>query len=299
MRRFHGAAARTFAVTADACRASLSGAASARSITGRCGVDLEQFSPQAPPHPGMVDLPRPILLNVGRVAVEKNLEAFLSPTSLERRSSSATARRWPSCSERFPRLCSSAPCMARELASAYAAADLFVFPSRTDTFGLVNIEALASGLPVAAYPVPGPLDIIGLEGRGVMHGREGHIGALADNLGEAIRKALDRGSARLRARSRPLRMGPLHGSLPRRIGAASEGLGGPLGCRRLAFFNDLKLHVPGISVAVWRPSRTYNNFTRTKATTVSGAARKIPIGPNRTPTPIRENSSSAGGMCTA
>jgi glycosyltransferase involved in cell wall biosynthesis len=88
-----------------------------------------------------------------------------------------------------------------ELASTYAAADVFVFPSRTDTFGLVNIEALACGLPVAAYPVAGPVDIIGLDGRG-MHGGTEPIGALDENLAEAVRLALkaDRAAAAEEAR---------------------------------------------------------------------------------------------------
>ena len=76
-----------------------------------------------------------------------------------------------------------------ELVSAYASADVLVFPSRTDTFGLVMIEALASGTPVAAYPVRGPLDIIGTMGRG-LGGHATRIGALDDNLAMAIRAAL-------------------------------------------------------------------------------------------------------------
>ena len=76
-----------------------------------------------------------------------------------------------------------------ELASAYASADVFVFPSRTDTFGLVNIEALASGLPVAAYPVSGPIDILGRDGRG-HNGGVNVIGALNEDLGLAVKHAL-------------------------------------------------------------------------------------------------------------
>ena len=89
-----------------------------------------------------------------------------------------------------------------ELASCYAAADVFVFPSRTDTFGLVNIEALACGVPVAGYPVPGPLDIIGRDGRGV-HGGHKRIGALDEDLAAAVRLALsgDRGAAIAEARN--------------------------------------------------------------------------------------------------
>ena len=188
MRRFHGAATRTFAVT-PTLAVELERRGLGPVHHWPLGVDLEQFSPQAPPHRSMVDLPRPILLNVGRVAVEKDLEAFLS---LEVSGTKVIVGDGPALAalrDRFPKAVFLGAMHGAELASAYAAADLFVFPSRTDTFGLVNIEALASGLPVAAYPVPGPLDIIGLEGRGV-HKREGHIGALSDNLGEAVCKAL-------------------------------------------------------------------------------------------------------------
>jgi glycosyltransferase involved in cell wall biosynthesis len=88
-----------------------------------------------------------------------------------------------------------------ELAMTYAAADAFVFPSRTDTFGLVNIEALACGLPVAAFPVPGPIDILGPQGRGI-HGGQRRIGATDDDLSLAIRRALtaDRVAATAEAR---------------------------------------------------------------------------------------------------
>ena len=86
-------------------------------------------------------------------------------------------------------------------AACYSAADVFVFPSRTDTFGLVNIEAMACGVPVAAYPVQGPGDIIGPDERGV-HGGRKRIGALDQELATAIRRALtaDRHAAAAEAR---------------------------------------------------------------------------------------------------
>jgi glycosyltransferase involved in cell wall biosynthesis len=88
-----------------------------------------------------------------------------------------------------------------ELASVYTAADVFVFPSRTDTFGLVNLEALACGVPVAAYPVPGPADIIGFDECGI-HGGKERIGALDEDLSVAITRALtaDRYAAVIEAR---------------------------------------------------------------------------------------------------
>ena len=115
-----------------------------------------------------LDLPRPIFLSVGRVAVEKNLEALLRldlPGSIvivgdgpER-----AAPRAPLSAKRI----FSAPSTGEALADIYASADVFVFPSRTDTFGIVLIEALASGLPVAAFPVPGPIDVVA-PGAGVL-----------------------------------------------------------------------------------------------------------------------------------
>jgi len=117
----------------------------------------------------MEDLPRPILLNVGRVAPEKNIEAFLE---LDVEGSKVVVGGGPALDRMraaYPEVLFLGPKHGAELASTYTAADVFVFPSRTDTFGLVNIEALACGLPVAAFPVPGPLDIVGEDGRGI-HG---------------------------------------------------------------------------------------------------------------------------------
>ena len=109
----------------------------------------------------MLDLPRPIFLTVGRVAVEKNLEAFLKldlpGTKLvvgDGPARAALARKYPDAVFLGAR-------HGEELAEIYAAADVFVFPSRTDTFGLVLLEALASGVPVAAFPAAAPRDVIG------------------------------------------------------------------------------------------------------------------------------------------
>lgn len=200
IRRFHGPAARTFGVTR-----TLTAELEKRRIGPvhfwPLGVDLGQFNPAVPSHPGFKDLPRPVLLNVGRVAVEKNLEAFLDcPVA----GSKVIVGEGPALSmlkARYPDAHFPGAMHGVELASAYAAADVMVFPSRTDTFGLVNIEALACGVPVAAYPERGPLDIIGLDGRGV-HGGARRIGALDADLGRAIRRALtaDRVAAAAEAR---------------------------------------------------------------------------------------------------
>jgi glycosyltransferase involved in cell wall biosynthesis len=201
MRRFHGAAERTFVVTR-----TLGDELQARGIKRThlwpLGVDLDQFNPLVPPHPALVDLPRPILLNVGRVAVEKNIEAFLN---LDRPGTKVVVGGGPALDQlraRFPDVLFLGSKRGEELASTYTVADVFVFPSRTDTFGLVNIEALACGLPVAAYPVAGPLDILGPLGVGT-HGGKRRLGALDDDLGRAIGKALsaDRAAAAAEARN--------------------------------------------------------------------------------------------------
>ena len=101
---------------------------------------------------------------VGRVAVEKNIDAFLRSTCRAPRWSSATGRSGPSCSRATPHAVFTGAKHGEELAAHFRSADVFVFPSRTDTFGLVLLEAMASGTPVAAYPVAGPIDVV-LPGR--------------------------------------------------------------------------------------------------------------------------------------
>ena len=188
VRRFHGAAERTFTATASLAE-ELHVHGLANTHHWPRGVDLAQFNPSVPPHPLLKDLPRPVLLNVGRVAVEKNIEAFLA---LKIPGSKVVVGGGPALERmkaQYPEVLFLGPKHGAELASAYTAADVFVFPSRTDTFGLVNIEALACGVPVAAYPVPGPLDILGADGRGV-HGGKRLIGALEEDLAKAVQRAL-------------------------------------------------------------------------------------------------------------
>jgi glycosyltransferase involved in cell wall biosynthesis len=201
MRRFHGAAERTMVVTR-----TLGDELQARGMSHThlwpLGVDLDQFNPNVPPHPALADLPRPILLNVGRVAVEKNIDAFLS---LDVPGTKVVVGGGPALDQlraRYPDALFLGPKRGAELASAYTAADVFVFPSRTDTFGLVNSEALAGGLPIAAFPVAGPVDILGPVGVGT-HGGKRRIGGLDEDLGQAIARALtaDREAAVAEARS--------------------------------------------------------------------------------------------------
>ena len=130
------------------------------------GVDGDVFRPQ--PSRRLNSAP-PIFLYVGRVAVEKNVEAFLE---LDLPGSKWVVGTGPALERirgRFPQANYLGVLEREELAQVYAAADVFVFPSRTDTFGLVLLEAMACGLPVAAYPVTGPRDVIGDSKVGVLH----------------------------------------------------------------------------------------------------------------------------------
>ena len=130
------------------------------------GVDLDIFHRQ---ESKVLNTARPIFLYVGRVAIEKNVEAFLK---LDLPGSKWVAGEGPQLAElksRYPEANYLGVLSQAELAKVYAAADVFVFPSRTDTFGLVLLEALACGLPVAAYPVTGPVDVLGDGGAGAMH----------------------------------------------------------------------------------------------------------------------------------
>ncbi len=157
------------------------------------GVDTDLFQPREAlaaagvpdPYAGRA---RPVFLNVGRVAVEKNIEAFLE---LDLPGSKAVVGDGPSreaLTQKYPDVMFAGMKFEQDLAAFFAYADVFVFPSLTDTFGLVLLEAMAAGTPVAAYPAPGPVDIVPGSGAGV----------LSDDLREACVEALkiDRAHAR-------------------------------------------------------------------------------------------------------
>ncbi len=143
------------------------------------GVDHDLFRADRASHPAFVDMPRPIQLYVGRVAVEKNIEAFLETGHPGTKVVVGDGPALADLRARYPEAAFLGKMGGEELASAYAGADVFVFPSRTDTFGLVVIEALSCGTPVAAHPVPGPGDIVA----------DG-AGALDEDLDTAIATAL-------------------------------------------------------------------------------------------------------------
>lgn len=143
------------------------------------GVDLACFGPDIAPPDVYFNLPRPIQLYVGRVAVEKNVEAFLANGHPGSKVVVGDGPAVESLRIRFPGALFLGRQQGKKLAACYAGADVLVFPSRTDTFGLVMIEALACGTPVAAYRVAGPLDVL-----------SPGSGAMADRLENAISGAL-------------------------------------------------------------------------------------------------------------
>lgn len=124
------------------------------------GVDLSLFKVDGPRHPAFAGLAQPIMLYVGRVAVEKNIEAFVGLDHPGTKVAVGDGPALDSLQGRFPEVRFLGKLTGNDLAAAYRSADVFVFPSRTDTFGLVLIEALATGTPVAAYPVQGPIDVL-------------------------------------------------------------------------------------------------------------------------------------------
>jgi glycosyltransferase involved in cell wall biosynthesis len=147
------------------------------------GVDVEKFHPIAGarlPYEG------PIWLYVGRVAVEKNIEAFVG---LDLPGTKVVVGDGPARAElshKYPQVKFLGALSGAALTQAYAGSDVFVFPSRTDTFGLVTLEALASGLTVAAYPVEGPRDVVGPD---VPGGTD--VAALDEDLRTACLTALE------------------------------------------------------------------------------------------------------------
>lgn len=137
------------------------------------GVDTSLFRPYSAAEirrlaPQLADISGPIFLYVGRVAVEKNINAFMAADLPGTKVVVGDGPQLDDLRRKFPEVLFTGSKVGEELAAHYAASSVFVFPSRTDTFGLVLLEALACGIPVAAYPVPGPLDVIGNSPAGVL-----------------------------------------------------------------------------------------------------------------------------------
>ncbi len=165
LRRFHGAAEAVMVPTPVVQRDLLDQGFTNVAAWSH-GVDLETFHPDGPRN--ALDSDRPIFLYVGRVAVEKNLAAFLSLDLPGSKWVAGVGPQRAALERQFPDVRWLGVLDHVQLAAAYRSADVFVFPSRTDTFGLVMLEAMACGCPVAAYPVTGPLDVIGDSPAGVM-----------------------------------------------------------------------------------------------------------------------------------
>ena len=199
MRRFHGAGAGMMVAT-QSLREDLAERGFRNIRDWSRGVDLELFKPHVKALDQQADaaredwgLPRPIFLYVGRVSVEKNISAFLD---LDLPGSKVVVGGGPqlaSLKRDYPGVRFTGPKHGEALARAYAGGDVFVFPSLTDTFGLVILEALATGTPVAAYPVTGPLDVLA--------DAAGPIGAMDQDLRQAALAALqaDRQACRAHA----------------------------------------------------------------------------------------------------
>ena len=185
LRRFHAAAVTTM-VSTQTLLDELGHRGFPHLAIWTRGVDTDLFRPE---RAMALDLPRPIFVSVGRLAVEKNLPAFLA---LDLPGSKVVIGDGPQAGElqrRFPDAYFLGQLEGETLAAHLAAADVFVFPSRTDTFGLVQLEALACGVPVAAYPVPGPQDVID----------SNPVGVLDEDLKSACLKALTISRADCRA----------------------------------------------------------------------------------------------------
>ncbi|XWN29494.1 MAG: glycosyltransferase family 1 protein [Devosia sp.] len=143
------------------------------------GVDTTTFNPDEPPQ--LAGLPRPIFLYVGRVSVEKNINAFLELDLPGTKVVVGDGPALASLKSKHPDVVFTGTKTGRDLTAQYTAADVFVFPSLTDTWGLVQMEALACGVPVAAFPTMGPIDVIGDSG----------VGVLSEDLRQASLDALD------------------------------------------------------------------------------------------------------------
>jgi glycosyltransferase involved in cell wall biosynthesis len=156
LRQFHSAAARTMVAT-PSLQQGLEQHRFRNLARWSRGVNLELFQPYGK---GLLDLPRPIALYAGRVAVEKNIEAFLQMKFAGTKVVVGDGPARTQLQQRFPDAIFLGFKHGEDLARTVAAADVFVFPSKTDTFGLVLLEAMACGVPIAAYPVTGPIDVV-------------------------------------------------------------------------------------------------------------------------------------------
>jgi glycosyltransferase involved in cell wall biosynthesis len=176
LRHFHAASSMIMVAT-DSLRQELGARGFRKLGFWTRGVDTELFNPN---NPARLDLPRPIFMTMGRVAVEKNLEAFLSLDLPGTKVVVGDGPQKTQLAQKYPDTVFLGEKKGADLTAHLAAADVFVFPSLTDTFGVVQLEALACGTPVAAFPVTGPKDVIA----------DHPIGALDTDLRSACLRAL-------------------------------------------------------------------------------------------------------------
>ncbi len=176
LRRFHGAAVRCMVSTPTLAR-ELQSRGFTNLALWRRGVDTDVFKPGPKQR---LQMARPVAVYVGRVAIEKNISAFLDMPWSGSKLVIGDGPERSSLQARHPQTTFTGFLYAQELAAHLTAADVMVFPSRTDTFGLVMLEAMACGIPVAAYPVTGPIDVID----------DGVTGALDTDLARAAERAL-------------------------------------------------------------------------------------------------------------
>jgi glycosyltransferase involved in cell wall biosynthesis len=176
LRWFHSAGARCM-VSTDSVSKELKARGFRNLVRWQRGVDTELFRPRSK---DFLTMPRPIAAYLGRLAVEKNVSAFLRMAWRGSKIVIGDGPQRRQLQKQFPQVTFAGARFGEDLAAHLAAADILAFPSRTDTFGLVNLEAMACGVPVAAYPVTGPIDVI----------EDGVTGALDTDLARAAQRAL-------------------------------------------------------------------------------------------------------------
>ncbi|MGB0698775.1 MAG: glycosyltransferase family 4 protein [Parvibaculales bacterium] len=176
VKRFHGKSAAMMVAT-QSLEDDLKARGFSNAVTWTRGVDTNLYKRQGCP---ALELDKPVMVYVGRVSVEKNIEAFLD---LDLPGSKLVVGGGPQLEKlksKYTDVTFTGPKFGEELAAHYRSGDVFVFPSKTDTFGLVMLEAMACGLPVAAYPVTGPLDVLA----------DCTAGKMNEDLAKAIKQAL-------------------------------------------------------------------------------------------------------------
>ena len=186
LRRFHNAGRGLMVATPSLAR-ELESQGFERVLPWTRGVDTALFRPRAVRHFG----DGPVFLYVGRIAAEKSIEDFLRLDLPGRKVVVGGGPQLEELTARYPDVLFTGKRTGEALAECYASADVFVFPSRTDTFGMVLLEAMASGVPVAALPVCGPQDVV----------TEGETGVLSNDLRQAALAALKLDRERVRAKA--------------------------------------------------------------------------------------------------